>query len=39
MYDKKELSKRLVPELRDLPKTLGIPKADYFKNRNLLTKY
>lgn len=38
MYDKKELSKRLVPELRDLAKTLGIPKADYFKKSELIDK-
>ncbi len=38
MYDKKELSKRLVPELRDLAKTLGIPKADYFKKQELIDK-
>ena len=36
MYDKKELSKRLVPELRDLAKTLGIPKADYLKKQELI---
>ncbi|MBR4440505.1 MAG: transcription termination factor Rho [Bacteroidales bacterium] len=38
MYDAKELSKRLVPELRDLAKTLGIPKADYFKKQELIQK-
>ena len=38
MYDKKELSKRLVPELRDLAKTLGIPKADYLKKQELIDK-
>ena len=36
MYDKKELSKRLVPELRNLAKTLGIPKADYLKKQELI---
>lgn len=38
MYEAKELSKRLVSDLRDLAKTMGIAKADYYKKQELIAK-
>ncbi|MCQ2974241.1 MAG: transcription termination factor Rho [Bacteroidales bacterium] len=38
MYDINELSKKLVPELREIAKGLKIPKADYYKKQELITK-